>query len=282
MMGDHELRLAAEDCDTAGMSGEDWEIVTGSVRRTAGIESRRGRPDAPWLMLSLMIRTGPWGTCTLQSRLEGGDLRQSAQVQAVMRTFRARYDGRMRAVVTDMSDFSGYDDGMRGVSDGELTARSAAMSAERFIELFSLQPDISLWRLPGDGDGPAGAGHDMRAFLDMREELEVAQLAARAPRMHGEGFALRVRGVNRRYENVRKVWWVGKEDLLRRSGEAILAAVTRQDPHDAGDPGGNVAYDLYAGAMEGFRTVTRKEMLGRMAELRKTGPGDGPDGRKEQ
>lgn len=282
MIGDHELRLAAEDCDATDMSSEDWEIVTGSVRRMAGIESRRGRPDAPWLMLSLMIRTGPWGTCTLQSRLEGGDLRQFAQVQAVMRTFRARYDGRMRAVVTDMSDIGGYGDGMRGVSDGELTARSAAMSAERFIELFSLQPDISLWRLPGDGNGPAGAGHDMRAFLDMREELEAAQLAAGAPRTHGEGFALRVRGVNRRYENVRKVCWVGGEDLLRHGDEAILAMIDHQDPSDTGDPGGNVAYDLYAGAMEGFRTVTRGEMLSRIAGLRKTGPGGGPDGRKEQ
>lgn len=273
MIGDHELRLSAGDCDAAALGPVEWEGVLRIVRDNARRIALLGGPDDPWMDLVLVAWDGR-SISLMSVRLDGGTFvweRRDVVKDAIERFWKGAGGTPVKAVLIDMTGVFGGGAGIEDLSDDDVKARSAAMTVGRFLGLFAVQPDISLWRLPGDGTRPAGAGSDVRALTGMREELEARRLLDRAA---GEGvmrLVLRVSGIDRDCRAVHGVRWIDEGDLQGRSDDEALG---RAVCGGRADPGPGIAYELYEGAASGYRRASKAQVCARIDELRRAG-GDG-------
>lgn len=270
MIGDHELRLSADDCDAAALGPVEWDGVLRIVRDNARRVALLGGPGDPWMDLVLVAWDGR-SISLMSVRLDGGTFdwkKRGIAKTAIEQFWRGAGGTPVKAVLIDMTDVFGGGAGIEDLSDDDVKARSAAMTVGRFLELFAVQPDISLWRLPGDGTRPAGAGSDVRALTRMREELEARRLLDQAA---GEGvmrLVVRVSGTDRDHRAVHGVRWIDEGDLRGRSDDEALGRAVCGGPSD---PGPGIAYELYEGPASGYRRASKAQVCARIDELRRAG-----------
>lgn len=269
MNGDHEVRLTSKD--SLPMTEGEWKYTIGLLREFAKKKSDEGNgPSLPWMMLNLMARYPDDKARSTTIRLDSRDASNINRMKWIALNFRTINAPAVRiwVVLTDMTGIADYDNGMHGTDDAELQGRSMALDIYHFMALFALQPDMAMWRLPGDGyDGR----YDVRDIRQHEEEWAMRQAERLFDELHGmgrEGIVVRTTGVTGTFDARFHVFRLPLDFLSRLDDAQVFGAMANADTDDDREPGGNVSYSLFAGRDKGFRSISKEDLLHLVDDIR--------------
>lgn len=262
MQGDHEVRLTPKD--SLPMTEDEWTYMIGLLREFAKKKSEEGDgPSLPWMMLSLIARYEGGKARSTTLRLDSHDASNIDRMKWTALSFKTINAPALRiwVVLTDMTDIADYDNGMYHTNDAELRGRSMALDIYHFMALFALQPDMALWRLPGDGyDGR----YEVSDIRQHEEEWATRQAERLLNELHGmgrEGIVVRTTGVTGTFDARFHVFRLPLDFLSRLNDSQVFGAMANADIDDDREPGGNVSYALFAGKGKGFRSMSKEDLL---------------------
>lgn len=269
MNGDHEVRLTSKD--SVPMTGDEWQYVIRLLRKFAKKKSEEvDGLSLPWMMMNLIARYPNDIARSTTFRMDSRDVSNLGRMKWTMLNFRTTNAPALRiwAVLTDMTGIADYGDGMCGTDDAELQGRSMALDLYHFMELFSLQPDMAMWRLPGDGHDGRDGVPDIRQRM---EELETRQAERMFDELHGmgrEGIVIRTTGVTGTFDARSHVFRIPLDELAHLDDSQVFGAMANADTNDDREPGGNVSYALFEGKDKGFRSMSKEDLLHLVDDIR--------------